>query len=132
VSRFPFPGSVVWAELEDANGFRKLRPAVVISAATDIAAGNPAVLVAITTQLPDPLPDTHVLLPWDPKGRARSGLRRKCAAVATWTEKRPISDIQQIVGFIPTILLQELMNKVVFYSSSAPGGGISPNPPLPP
>ena len=28
-ARLPQLGSVVWAELEDANGFRKVRPAVV-------------------------------------------------------------------------------------------------------
>jgi hypothetical protein len=31
-TRLPQLGSVVWAELEDANGFRKVRPAVVVTA----------------------------------------------------------------------------------------------------
>ncbi len=35
-ARLPQLGSVVWAELEDANGFRKLRPAVVVTATADI------------------------------------------------------------------------------------------------
>jgi hypothetical protein len=38
-TRLPQLGSVVWAELEDANGFRKVRPAVVVTATADIAAG---------------------------------------------------------------------------------------------
>jgi hypothetical protein len=32
---------VVWAELEDANGHRKVRPAVVVTATADIVAGQP-------------------------------------------------------------------------------------------
>ena len=63
--RPPQPGSVVWVELADANGFRKVRPAVIVSATADLAAGQPVRVVAITTRLPTPLPDDHVLLPWD-------------------------------------------------------------------
>ena len=39
LTRLPQLGSVVWAELEDANGFRKVRPAVVITATADIVGG---------------------------------------------------------------------------------------------
>ena len=69
--RLPQLGSVVWVELTDANGFRKVRPAVVVSATTDIAAEQPVRVVAITTWIPTPLPDDHVLLSWDRQGKAR-------------------------------------------------------------
>src|SRR5713226_1360039 len=95
-TRLPQLGSVVWAELEDANGFRKVRPAVVVTTTADIAAGKPVRLVAITTRLPHPLPDDHVLLPWDRQGKARSGLRRRCAAVARWQVEIPVGDVQQV------------------------------------
>jgi hypothetical protein len=36
-NRRPRLGSVAWAELEDANGFRKLRPVVVITPTASIA-----------------------------------------------------------------------------------------------
>jgi len=58
-------GSVVWAELEDPNGYRKVRPGVVVTPTADIHAGKPVRVVAITTRLPNPLPDDYVLLPWD-------------------------------------------------------------------
>ena len=61
-SRLPQLGSVVWVELVDANGFRKVRPAVVVSPTTDITAGQPVRVVAITTQLPTPLPDEQCQL----------------------------------------------------------------------
>ncbi len=62
-------GSVGWAELEDANGYRKVRPVVVVSATADIKAGGLVRVVAITTRLLDPLPEDHVLLPWERQGR---------------------------------------------------------------
>ena len=111
--RRPQLGSVVWVELADANGFRKVRPAVVVSATTDIAAGQPVRVVAITTRLPTPLPDDHVLLPWDRQGKARSGLRRKCAAVATWLAEIPLSDVREIVGFLPPAVIAEVLAKVL-------------------
>src|SRR5690349_66310 len=95
--RRPQLGSVVWAELQDANGYRKVRPAVVVTPTADIAAGQPVRLAAITTRLPPPLPADHVTLPWDRQGRARSGLRKRCAAVASWLAVVPLSDVSQVV-----------------------------------
>lgn len=112
LSRLPQLGSVVWVELADANGFRKVRPAVVVSATADIAAGQPVRVVAITTRLPTPLPDDHVLLPWDRQGEARSGLRRRCAAVATWLAEIPLSDVREIVGLLPSAVIAEVLAKI--------------------
>jgi mRNA-degrading endonuclease toxin of MazEF toxin-antitoxin module len=103
---------VIWAELEDENGFRKVRPAVIISATEDIAAGQAVRIVAITTRLPKPLPNDHVLLPWDREGKARSGLRRPCAAVATWVAEIAVDEVQQVVGILPPTVISELLAKV--------------------
>jgi hypothetical protein len=115
---------VVWAELADANGFRKVRPAVVVSATADIAVERRVRVLAITTRLPDPLPDDHVFLPWDRQGKARSGLRRKCAAVASWLVEIPVSDVQQIVGVVPPDVVKQLLAKVA--AASAPSLPTSP------
>jgi hypothetical protein len=117
--RPPQLGSVVWAELADANGFRKVRPAVVVSATADIAVERRVRVLAITTRLPDPLPDDHVLLPWDQQGKARSGLRRKCAAVASWLVEIPVGGVQQIVGIVPPDVVKELLAKVAATSASS-------------
>ena len=119
-SRPPQLGSVIWAELQDANGFRKVRPAIVVSATADIAAGRPVRVLAITTRLPDPLPDDHVLLPWDQQGKARSGLRRKCAAVASWLAEIPVCDVQQVVGVVPPAVVKDLLAKLAGTSASSP------------
>ena len=105
-------GSVVWAELEDSNGFRKIRPAVVLSATADIAAGRPVHMVAITTRLASPLPEDYVMLPWHREGKVRSGLRRPCAAVATWQAEIKAGDVQQVVGILPPAVIGELLTKV--------------------
>jgi hypothetical protein len=131
-TRLPQLGSVVWAELEDTNGFRKVRPAVVVTATADIAAGKQLRVVAITTRLPTPLPDDHVLLPWDRQGKARSGLRRRCAAVAGWQAVIPVGDVQEVVGILPATAIGELLVKLAALSPPpAPPGdtGGSAGPP---
>ena len=110
MSAFQLPrlGSVVWASLEDANGFRKRLPAVVVTATPDITLGKTVRLAAVTTRLPDPLPDDHVLLPWDPSGKARSGLRRKCAAVASWLMDVMVDDLQ-VAGVLPPNVTNDVL-----------------------
>lgn len=119
-TRVPQLGSVVWAEMADANGFRKVRPAVVVTATADIVAGRPVRVLAITTRLPNPLPDDHVLLPWDPQGKARSGLRRQCVAVTTWQAEIAPADVQQVVGHLPATVMQVLLTKAAAVLSSSP------------
>jgi mRNA-degrading endonuclease toxin of MazEF toxin-antitoxin module len=137
-SRAPQLGSIVWAELQDANGIRKVRPAVVVTATADICAGKPLRLVAITTRLPNPIPDDHVLLPWDRQGKARSGLRRRCAAVASWQAEIELVDVQQVVGILPPPVIGALLTKITAILApppalpSAGAGGPSSSPPVTP
>jgi mRNA-degrading endonuclease toxin of MazEF toxin-antitoxin module len=120
-TRLPQLGNVVWAEVDDANGYRKARPAVVITATDAIALDHPIRLVAITTRIPAPLPEDHVLLPWDRQGKARSGLRKKCVAVASWQLEIPAERVQ-VVGMLPPAVIGELLTRVAALS----------NPPIPP
>ncbi len=118
--RLPQLGSVVWVELADANGIVKVRPAVVVSASADIAAGGPVRVAAITTRIPLPLPADHLLLPWDRQGKARSGLRRKSAAVASWVAEVPLGEVRQVVGILPPVVVTELLTKVAAATPSPP------------
>lgn len=111
-SQLPRLGSVVWASVEDAQGFRKRRPAVIVTPITGkAAAGQNVRVAAVTTRLPDPLPEDHVLLPWDAHGTARSGLRRKCAAVASWLIEVRVDDLE-VVGVLPPTVIDELLAKI--------------------
>ena len=122
-------GSVVWAELEDPNGYRKVRPGVVVTPTADIHAWKPVRVVAITTRLPNRLPDDYVLLPWDRQGKARSGLRRRCAAVASWQAEIPVGAVQQEVGILPPQAIGELLTKI---SAALPPLSATPAPTPPP
>ena len=129
-TRRPLLGSVVWAEVADANGFRKSRPAVVVSPTTDIEEGRLIRLAAITTRLPQPLPHDHVLLPWDRQGTARSGLRRRCAAVASWLVEVALDDIQ-VVGNLPAGVMRDLLEKIAALATSESSSPPSPSQPGP-
>jgi mRNA-degrading endonuclease toxin of MazEF toxin-antitoxin module len=108
----PRLGSVVWAEVEDVNGFVKVRPVAIVTPTAEIAPGKTVRVVAITTRLSSPLPDDHVLLPWDPQGKSRSGLRRRCAAVASWQVEISFANVQQVVGILPPTVIAELLAKI--------------------
>jgi hypothetical protein len=94
-------GRIVWAEVPDSNGIRKLRPGVIVTATDQIRSGGTIGLVAVTSRLPEALPDDHVLLPWHPQGHARTHLNRKCAAVCSWLCTIGPQDIQDIAGVVP-------------------------------
>jgi hypothetical protein len=84
---------------------------VVVTPTADIAPGKSVRIAAVTTRLPDPLPDDHVLLPWDAQGTARSGLRRKCAAVASWLIEASVDDLQ-VAGLLPPVIVDDLLDKI--------------------
>lgn len=105
-------GRIVWAEIPDPNGFRKLRPGIVITATDQIRETGPLHLVAVTSRIPDPLPDDHVLLPWHPQGHARTRLNRKCAAVCSWVCRIATDDIRDGAGVVPGECLLRILSKV--------------------
>jgi hypothetical protein len=104
-------GQIVWAEVPDANGVRKLRPAVVLTPTDRITSSGPLEIVAVTSRLPQPLPDDHVLLPWHARGHPRTGLNRKCAAVCTWRARIVAADIRTVAGIVPGPILLEILER---------------------
>jgi hypothetical protein len=66
------------------------------------------------------LPEDHVLLPWDRQGKARSGLRRRCAAVATWQAEIAVGDVQEVAGILSPAVIGELLGKVSAALSALP------------
>src|SRR5260370_24016161 len=105
-------GQIVWAELADANGVRKVRPAIVVTPGDRIRPSGPFEVVAITSQVPQPLPDDHVLLPWHPRGHPRTGLNRKCAAVCSWFARIVPDDIQGVAGLVSGPCLLDILSRV--------------------
>ncbi len=122
-------GSIVWVEIADANGIRKLRPAVILRSADKVTFNGPFDVVAITSRLADPLPDDHVLLPWHPRGHPRTGLNRRSAAVCTWLAQVTDNDIQDVGGIVPTPVLSTILAKVAaaFPPPASPADSLSPS-----
>jgi hypothetical protein len=105
-------GRVVWAEVADANGIRKLRPGIIITATNEIDGDRPLRIVAVTSRLPDPIPEGHVLLPWHPLGHVRTRLNRKCAAVCNWICEIMPSDIRDVAGVVPGECLLDILTRI--------------------
>jgi mRNA interferase MazF len=105
-------GQIVWAEMADANGVRKLRPAIIVTPDEQIASTAILDIVAISTQVPRKLPSDHVLLPWHRQGHPRTGLKRKCAAVCSWIGGVVPTDIVDVAGIVPGPVMYEIMARI--------------------
>lgn len=105
-------GRIVWAEIADASGNRKLRPAVIVTPTDRITSEGPLDVVAVTSRLCEPMPTHHVLLPWHPTGQTRTRLNRRCVAVCTWVARINRGDIGELGGVVPGQVLLEILTKV--------------------
>ena len=105
-------GQIVWAEVADSNGIRKARPVIVVTKDDRISSSSPLEVVAISSFLPNPLPDDHILLPWHAQGHSKTGLNRKSAAICGWQTRIAMSDILNVVGLVPDRHMLEIMKKV--------------------
>jgi len=103
-------GRIVWAEMTDANGLPKLRPAVIVTPSDRITPAVPLDVIAVTSRVPEPLPSDHVLLPWHAQGHPRTGLNRKCAAVCTWVARIRHTDIRDVAGVVPGAVMLEIVS----------------------
>src|SRR5438132_740820 len=92
-------GRIVWAELTSSDGAqKKCRPAVVITATSEIDPKEPFIVVAATTKFTEPLADDQVLLPWHPNGNVRTRLQRPTVAVCSWLAEILATDIVHYGG----------------------------------
>jgi mRNA-degrading endonuclease toxin of MazEF toxin-antitoxin module len=105
-------GQIIWAEIADANGIAKSRPAVIITPDDQITLAGTFQVVAITSTLADPLPADQVLLPWHAQGHPRTGLNRKCAAVCLWIATISAKDVQSISGRVPGPIFAQIAAKI--------------------
>jgi|SRR5215831_17844283 len=80
-------GRIVWTEIADANGIRKLRPAVIVTPNDRITPVDPLAVIAVTSRLSEPLPNDHVLRPWHAQGHPRTGLNRRSSQEHALPEK---------------------------------------------
>jgi hypothetical protein len=105
-------GRIVWARLRDRNGYSKLRPAVIVTRHEEIVAEGEVAVIAVTTKLPFPLPDDHVLLPWQRPRHPKTGLNERCAAVCGWLEFIRVEDVEEIGGIVPDAQLHAISRRL--------------------
>src|SRR5690242_5073743 len=105
-------GQIIWVEVADANGIRKVRPAVIVTPTDRITDDALVDIVAITSTLPDPIPADHVLLPWHAQGHPRTGLKRRCGAVCSWRAGILPDEVQNVAGSVPGPLMVEILKKI--------------------
>jgi mRNA-degrading endonuclease toxin of MazEF toxin-antitoxin module len=120
-------GRIVWGEIADPNGIKKLRPALIVTPNDQIVSGGSLTVVAITSRLTDPLPADYVLLPWHPQRHARTGLNRRCAAVCSWLVTISPNDIHDFAGVVPSAVMTTILEKVAAALASSPTPPASPN-----
>ncbi len=105
-------GQIVWATIADARGYRKMRPAVIVTPSDRIRSTRSLDIVAVTSRVPEPLPPDHVLLPWHRQRHPRTGLNRKCAAVCTWVVRISPGDVEDVAGVLPGAVLLDILTKI--------------------
>ncbi len=121
-------GEILWARGVDPQGVNeKLRPYVVLTLTEEIAKGEPIVAAAITTTIPDPLPDEYVELPWNAKGTVRTGLKRRSAVCCRWIQELGRDGIEEIRGHVPGGILREIIQKALRLNSADDKGGKPPS-----
>jgi len=106
-------GQIIWALLKDSRGFRKQRPAIILTPTDEIDEEKPLVVMCITTTFPDPTPDNHLSLPWnaDPR-RVTTRLARRSAAVLDWLDTLYPDEVIALKGHVPQRLMDEIQRRM--------------------
>ncbi len=92
---------VIVSQMLDPNGVNpKDRPCVIIDDPKSPPQAGFHRVVAITTVVPDPLPDGYVLLPYQLPRHPKTRLNRRNAAVCPWVEIVDESRLRAH-GFVP-------------------------------
>jgi hypothetical protein len=82
---------------------------IVATRRTDILRGGPIVVVVASTKFGEPLRPNEKLLPHDPDGHPKTGLKKPCVAVCDWVEKINADDVIDTGGVVPDPLLKDIL-----------------------
>jgi mRNA-degrading endonuclease toxin of MazEF toxin-antitoxin module len=106
-------GAIVWAEVPDPQGRNpKRRPAVIVTPTDEIEAEGDVRVVGISTKFEEAPPEVQVALPWDPRGAAKTQLRKPSWAVCTWVLTVPVASILECRGMVPPGQLLEIVQRL--------------------
>ncbi len=91
------PGCIIEAEIKDLNGYKKKRPAVIVSEIPENEHGL-IVFLAITGKFTSPQPPNEILLPADPDGKLGTYMKKDCVVACWWADVIRRSDILKCYG----------------------------------
>jgi mRNA-degrading endonuclease toxin of MazEF toxin-antitoxin module len=100
---------IVDALLDPKGQNPKNRPAVIVTPSAELAEGRPIFVIAITTTLPEPLPNDYIPLPWSRPRHPRTGLNERNAAVGHWLAHVEESRIIRVIGRTPAAQLNMIV-----------------------
>lgn len=109
----PQRGRIVLVEVLDPQGSNpKVRPVVILSSNEDIQSGDDIVGVCISSQLSDANSKFQVELPWHRDGHARTGLRKRSAAMCNWIVSFKAEQIKEQKGVVPDPKMLQILETV--------------------
>lgn len=115
-------GQICWMSVNDGRGNTKRRPVVVLTRDCDIVLDTEIVVVAVSTQIPDPPRSREVILPhggsW-PHPTTR--LHKRCAAVCDWLCRVRPSDLEPTDGYVPGKTMLRIIEAVRECGDNSPG-----------
>lgn len=96
-----YQGQIVLADVPGAQ--HNPRPVVVVRPPAGNDPNDILFVTGISSQIDDPLPAHHILLPFHPRGHPRTGLAKRCVAKCDWTLTIERTRIVGTKGLVPTV-----------------------------
>ncbi len=126
------PGRIIRAEIIDRNGYKKERPAVIVSPVpTDD--DSTFIVFALTTRFEKPHPPNEVFLEADPERTRGTWVKKDCIVACWWANEITRKDVIETAGMIeaPQILIIRHFFKQANFEIYADGGS-EPDASFPP
>lgn len=105
-------GRIIFAWIKDRNGYKKLRPALILTPDDEISPDAAIAVMAITTTFADPPPEFCVPVPWHPRGHPVTQLNQRSAAVVNWLADVGAADIIGYGGDVPAKTMRLIQAKL--------------------
>jgi mRNA-degrading endonuclease toxin of MazEF toxin-antitoxin module len=106
-------GSIIRATVTDTRGQNpKTRPLVVVTGNAELSQTDSILCVAVTGEFDNPLLPNEILLPWHPRGKCRTRLKKKSVAKCSWVCEIRHSDVLEIKGHCPPAELELILEQI--------------------
>ena len=114
-------GDIAWVLMPDPNRQNhKTRPFVIVSDAENVPDDEPLAGVAVSSQVPNPIPSNQVPLPWDNSRHRVTGLYKPSVAVCDWLATFSRAQIENIQGHVPGKQMVQIIRHISGYDSASP------------